>query len=889
MFIIDNVDDELLNDLKNDPNVLAVEENQYYYPTEATAGQNPPEWSHIMSGIHEFWARGYRGQGVKVGVIDTGFGNHEDIVYTERFSPWIDHPAEEDMHPHGTNVAGIIGAKDNNKGYVGVAPEVELYCAKACESTWSFSSDAIYSSINWLIGKGVKIINCSYGGVIGGESDRRVYETAYRDHGVLFVCSAGNEASIPNTPDPNNCVKYPAAYPFTLAVGSISPNRVIADYSSRGPEVDISAPGDGVMAPKPTQENIDGTDFYGISNRYELFGGTSCAAPHITGMAALYKQMYPNYTADQLKAKILEHYDDFGVPGKDIMYGVGCAISPWTAKTASAVVTISRNQTMSGIQLQKNGYAIMKYVATVTERVEMAVKDKTFGSFYRFVTNDKGGKIDTVGDGYLDVEAGKTYYIVIYAANKEDYGTFSFYVGEMLGSSFGTAVLAGTGFSSSLNVMYFPNREVYFNFVPATTGRYRIRTFLGTGLSAEMRVYDSGKYLLTYDRNSGTNGNPQLDMQLTAAKTYYMKLTALNTVDYPYGPAGTYITKIDDIPGDTFETPIVLSGSSTNGNIAHGSQEVYFKFVPTRSGVHTFTTSSSIDLRAYLYDANRKQLDWNDDGGGNLQPKIDYNLTAGQTYYIKINAYGSSTTGSFTLNISQPATGNPPGTPSLTVGSPTTNSLTLTYSASGAASYDIYRNGARIATDRTSTTFTDTGLSPGTTYSYYVVAKNAYGSTTSATKSGTTSSGVTPTTRIDDFESDVRTFDYTYTPQGNSWNRQKLNGDGGSAGNSNYCMSTVTSLTTIREVSFSVDVPVGATTSNLKFDYTLRKLVGDSMPELTVLVNRVKKFSANTLTDWKNSGNIALGTGKQTITFSAKSLNSDTGLSAIDNLTVSWA
>ncbi|MFR0656725.1 S8 family serine peptidase, partial [Pantoea sp. SIMBA_079] len=102
-------------------------------------------------------------------------------------------------------------------------------------------------------------------------------------------------------------VRYPAKYDFVIAVSALKANKQPAPYSSRGPEISVAAPADPVMTTTASAANKAGTDYVSLSSSYRAFNGTSCAAPHVTGLAALYRQMNPGYSPDDIKF-LIENY-----------------------------------------------------------------------------------------------------------------------------------------------------------------------------------------------------------------------------------------------------------------------------------------------------------------------------------------------------------------------------------------------------------------------------------------------------------------------------------------------------------------------------------------------------------------------------------------------------
>ena len=198
-----------------------------------------------------------RGDGINVAIVDTGIDRtHPELkgIYSggETFVP--NTADNTDDEGHGTHVAGIIAAADNNVGVVGVAPNVKLWAVKVLDSSGSGSLADIASGLNWVLGKktelgGNWIVNMSLGGPSGnaGLSDACA---RLANAGVLVFAASGNKSPDNTTsiPDP---VAFPAAYPSVVAVGAVDSNQAIASFSNQGPQVAISGPGVAVLSTFP--------------------------------------------------------------------------------------------------------------------------------------------------------------------------------------------------------------------------------------------------------------------------------------------------------------------------------------------------------------------------------------------------------------------------------------------------------------------------------------------------------------------------------------------------------------------------------------------------------------------------------------------------------------
>jgi len=194
----------------------------------------PPVWSLT------------RGQGVRVGIIDTGIDlAHPDLQSAYRGGydfvnndPVPDEEAEGDALGHGTRMAGVIAASDNGFGLIGAAPGVSLYVLKIFPKSGGALTSNVIRAVEWAIANKLDVVNCSFGGDTPSKLEEEVYARARRAN-VLVIAAVGNQAS---------WVRYPAAYPSVVGVGAIDRSLHIASFSNVGPEVDFVAPGADVLS-----------------------------------------------------------------------------------------------------------------------------------------------------------------------------------------------------------------------------------------------------------------------------------------------------------------------------------------------------------------------------------------------------------------------------------------------------------------------------------------------------------------------------------------------------------------------------------------------------------------------------------------------------------------
>jgi len=272
------------------------------------------QWHLSRVGAESAWEYGC-GRGVTVAVIDTGvacfdkgpFSRGTDLEGTRcggGFDFVRNRTEASDDQGHGTHVAGTIAQTTNNgKGVAGLAFCASLMPVKVLNRFgWGTLAD-VAEGIRFAADHGAQIINLS----LGGPSKSRILEDAVKhaqDRGVLVIAAAGNSGK---------SVGYPAAYDGVVAVSATDSNDKIAWFSSRGPQVAIAAPGVGI-----TQQTI----CQGGRNKCELFGtfsGTSMAAPHVAGGAALL--MGTGVTDPRSVEKALEA--SARVQGDASLYGAG--------------------------------------------------------------------------------------------------------------------------------------------------------------------------------------------------------------------------------------------------------------------------------------------------------------------------------------------------------------------------------------------------------------------------------------------------------------------------------------------------------------------------------------------------------------------------------------
>jgi VCBS repeat-containing protein len=231
------------------------------------------DFSHPDLAGRQWVNPGESGDGKETNGVDDDNNGYVDDVNGWNFCNDTPTPFTAGDHPHGTHVAGTVAASANGTGIVGVAPNVKVMALKfGCGTSGNASTENAVRALAYARKMGVRIANYSYG-YLGGPSQAQ--KEAIENYGGLFVASAGNDGV--NNDQNVNFAGYPSSYdlPNILAVAAVDNRGSLGWFSNYGAtKVDISAPGVDVLSSLP-------------GSTYDFWNGTSMAAPHVTGTAAL--------------------------------------------------------------------------------------------------------------------------------------------------------------------------------------------------------------------------------------------------------------------------------------------------------------------------------------------------------------------------------------------------------------------------------------------------------------------------------------------------------------------------------------------------------------------------------------------------------------------------
>jgi thermitase len=242
-------------------------------------------------------------------IDDDGNGQIDDVNGWHFYQRWTgttyvsaENANVQDDYGHGTHVAGIAAAAANNgTGITGVAPGARIMPIKVLDQFGTGWYSDIAAGIIYAADNGARVINLSLGGTADSQTLRAAVDYA-RSRGALVVAATGNTGG---------AILYPAAYDPVLAVAATDQSDQIAYFSNRGPQVDVAAPGVDIYSTWPW---VSG---------YFTKSGTSMAAPHVAGLAALIRSERPDLAVDQITQIITSTARDVEDPGWDAVTGWG--------------------------------------------------------------------------------------------------------------------------------------------------------------------------------------------------------------------------------------------------------------------------------------------------------------------------------------------------------------------------------------------------------------------------------------------------------------------------------------------------------------------------------------------------------------------------------------
>lgn len=294
----------------SDEEIAALKESgmvRYVEPDYVVTALGPTmPWNIHQIHADTVQANNTTGQGVRVAVIDTGIDyTHPDLagVYAGGFNILANSTDPMDDNGHGTHCAGILAATGSSNGIYGTAPNVLLYGVKVLSGKGSGYVSDVIAGIFWAKNNSMQVASLS----LGMSDDSQALHDAINEAttgGVLIVAAAGNSGVASGSGD---TMGYPAKYDGVLSVAAVNKYNHRASWSSTGSNLGVSAPGVNIRSTVP------GAD-------YKTYSGTSMAAPHVAGVAALVYSAHPDWTAQQVREQIISTATPLG---NSRLYGAG--------------------------------------------------------------------------------------------------------------------------------------------------------------------------------------------------------------------------------------------------------------------------------------------------------------------------------------------------------------------------------------------------------------------------------------------------------------------------------------------------------------------------------------------------------------------------------------
>jgi uncharacterized repeat protein (TIGR02543 family) len=714
--VVSATQDEI-DELKDTPHVIAVE-NDIIVSIE----KQSVDWGIDATDAASAWNLDYTGKGVKIAVLDTGIATHPDLTVAGGVSFLAyTNGSYEDDHGHGTHVAGIIGADNNDIGVVGIAPDASIYAIKALDNSGDGYLSDIIKGIDWAISNDMDIINLS----LGADSSMMIFEDAVNrayQADVLVVAAAGNDGTASGSGD---TVDYPARYDSVIAVAAIDEQNNRAEFSSTGSSVEVTAPG----------VNIKSTY---LNGSYVIMSGTSMATPYVSGDIALLMEANPSLNAVQIRQMLRENVIDLGASGKDNLYGCGL-IQAYVSTSPSVAVTFN---SLGGSDVRTK---LTEINSTITAPANPTRAGYEFGGWYKekeckntwnfngdivtantilyakWIMNQYTLVFDSQGGSYVESVTANYDTTITQPANPTKSGyLFSGWYKEASCVNiwnFSTNTLQR---DTTLYAKWIKYPSKVNNVKAAAAGYTSIKINWSKVTNATgYRLYRATSYRGSYKYIGKTSSTSYKNTPLTTGKKYYYKVRAYTTVGSTT-KYGSYSSIVSSIPVPS--TPSVTVKSSSYKSI-----KISWKKVSGASGYRVYRATSKSGKYKLIKTTTSTRY-------------TNSSLRTGKRYYYKVRPYKWMNSKRIYGNYSSIKSAKPiPSTPSVTVKSNSYKSIKISWKkVSGASGYRVYRATSKsgkykLIKTTTSTRYTNSSLRTGKRYYYkvraykYVSGKRVYG------------------------------------------------------------------------------------------------------------------------------------------------------------------
>jgi hypothetical protein len=594
---------------------------------------------------------------------DDGNGYVDDVHGADMTDP---SKALSDDNGHGTHVAGTIAATAGNSGpHVGVAPGVRIMGIRASDEAARFSTSAIIDGFGYAVRHGAKVVNASFGGPTYSQAQYDALDHA-RAAGLLIVCAAGNDGQ-------NNDLggAFPAGYrlPNVLSIAAMDRFGALAEFSNYGVEtVHLAAPG---------------VEIFSCSNAgdetYATMQGTSMAAPHVTGVAALVWSRFPQATATEVRQRLLQSV----VP----LPSLAAKVQTGGMVNAFRALALDPDEHMEFELRPRNSPYLVSGQENIVDvslsDVEVIVGGtvaQSVGGIAGTLLNDLGtppdlhpgdgvfsGTITPAGAGEQLLDLATTWnakavhiqrQVLVQSRASNDQASDStllpFNRGQIHGKTYGaTKEWFEPNFASA-------GSTVWYSFTVNQLGDYRVQA-ISRDFQPTVRVYDIGPAGLPNLIGVGSFG--------VIVPPRPIGTTVLVAVESSNGRQGEFDLSLDDSPmsvNDNVADAILLPGkhflsasadnrfaTKEGGEPDHagnaGGHSVWWRYVPPVTGRLVISTrGSSFDTLLAVYDQQYQQLAANDDATGTTElplrtSQVELPATQGQAIWIALDGYGGGT------------------------------------------------------------------------------------------------------------------------------------------------------------------------------------------------------------------------------------------------------
>lgn len=421
--------------LSNDSRVEYVEYDDYVavdttVDTSLSKGSDSKSWGVDVIYADDFanFVSRKTSSAITVAVIDTGVASNHSFLSGRVLSGGYDlvdgDYVANDGNGHGTHVSGTV--VDCTPGL-----KVNILPIRVLDDDGRGTNGNVANGVYYAVRKGAKVINLSLNGGVSNYLDDAIRYAV--NQGVTVVCAAGNDNS-------NTVYSSPAHLSEAIVVAACDSSSQRAYFSNYGTSVDVIAPGVDVISCIP-------------GGSYQRMSGTSMASPHVAGLAAMVKLLYPSYTPSQIESFIKKYTTDLGSRGYDTYYGYG------RPNMSKALAVLDKPGSISLSSSGTSGTSI-----TLTATTYPAGQAVTWSSSNSAVAKVSNGKVTAVAAGTATITAKMTYNGKTYSANK----TVTVNKANSYGSWSGWS-LTPVSATSTREVQYTPMYR-YYGFVCSSCG-----------------------------------------------------------------------------------------------------------------------------------------------------------------------------------------------------------------------------------------------------------------------------------------------------------------------------------------------------------------------------------------------------------------------------------